>query len=177
MAFAETSALENQLKGKTVTGVKLYNVADHYYALDTNKIAVDGGVLISFGDESLVIGWSKKQELIDCVFGKPEDVLEDIPFYEVEDVEQVFDFVGETVLSATIRWNFFEEFDDNFEIIPGKNHIIEELVLNLSNERMLQVAATNCEIADGAINYIEFNAQGNILVVVDERMEIASVEF
>jgi hypothetical protein len=37
------------------------------------------------------------------------------------------------------------------------------------------VAAANCEIADGAINYIEFNAQGNILVVVDEKMEIASV--
>ena len=175
MAFTETSVLENQLNGKTISGIRLYNVADHYYALDTNKIAVDGAVAISFGEESLVIGWSRKQELVDCVFGKPEDVLEDIPFYEIEDVEHVFDFVGETVLSATVRWNFFEEFDDNFEIIPGKNYIIEELVLNLSNDRMLQVAAANCEIANGAINYIEFNAQGNILVVVDEKMEIASV--
>lgn len=176
MAFTETTTLEEQLTGKTITGVKLYNVADHYYALDTNKVAVDGGVALSFGDETLLIAWSKKQELIDCVFGKPEDVLEDIPFYELEDIGHLFDFTGETVQSVSIKWNFFEEFDDNFEIIPGKNYIVEELVLNLSNERILQVAAANCEIADGAINYIEFNAQGNILVVVDERMEISSVE-
>ena len=176
MAFLDSQSIENRLAGKIVSGVKLYNVAEHYYAIDTNKIAVDGAIAISFEEETLVIGWSKKQELIDCIFGKPADVLEDMPFYEVEDVQHVFDFAGETIQSMNIKWNFFEEFDDNFEIIEGKNYIIEELILSMSNDRSLQIAAVNCEIAHGAINYIEFNAQGNILVVVDEVMEIASVE-
>ncbi len=177
MAFLDTQTIENLLIGKTVKEVKLYNVAEHYYAVDTNKLAIDGAIEIVFEEESLVIGWSRKQELVDCIFGKPEDLLAEIPFYQLEDVDRIFDFVEESIQSVSIKWNFFEEFDDNFEIIPGKNYIMEELVLNLSNDRILQVAAANCEIADGAINYIEFNAQGNILVVVDERMEIASVEF
>lgn len=176
MAFLDTEIIKAKLIGKTIKHVEFYNVAEHYFAIDTNKIAVDGAVVISFEDETLAIGWNKKQELIDCVFGNAEDLLQDIPFYQLEEVDQDFNLSGETVQTVDIRWNFFEEFDDNFEIIPGKNYIIEELYLGLSNEKSLQVAAVNCEIAHGAINYIEFNVQGNLLVVVDEKMEIVSVE-
>ncbi len=177
MAFNETDKLESWLKGEQLFKIEFYNVNENYFVFDPNTLIVDGAVVLDFGVKKLVIGWNEERELLDSTTEPMTTLLGNLEYYKIEDDGQEIAnaLIGRKIVSSRVKWNWYNEIDENLEFIAGDRYIIEDIVLEFEDGAHIQIATVEYTIEEGRISSPVYSSQGEILVTTKEILEIQTI--
>ena len=164
MTLTDTEELESKLTGRVLTNMQFFNVNDNYFVFSPkSQVVIDGGIVLTFNDYQVVIGWSEELELVALTTNSIETLLGKMDFYQIPTDELVPDgIIGSVVVSAQTTWNWYYDLDDELEPIGEKQYIPYELVLQLEGEHSIQIAAIAYQIENKNIHSPMFDSQGEL---------------
>lgn len=169
MSFNTTEQLSVLLTGQTITGIEVFNVHDDFYAFDPQTFVVDGGVELHLGDERFSLGWNYEMELFDCVMKPLSSLLGKLDSYPLQGhAEQLkTELLGKKIASVATKWNFYQDFDENFDPLPDKKYIAEEVLLTFEDETQLQLATIQFTLENGVIHQPIYDSLATLLVTTN----------
>jgi hypothetical protein len=176
MTLNETEELASKLIGQVLTDMQFFNVNDNYFVFSPkSQVVIDGGVVLTFNDYQLVIGWSEELELVVLTTNTIETVLGKLDFYQIPTDELLPDgIIGTAIISAQTTWNWYHDLDDDLEQIGEKQYIPYELVLQLEGEHSIQLASIAYRIENKNIHNPMYDSQGQLLVSIDKMVAISN---
>lgn len=175
--------LEQKIKAlildRAITGIKVFNVSDTYIEfIPGEQWALDGGIQIEFENDFICLGWDFVNQGFEYSLSKTiTEILGDAPYYQIDptEVKGVSDLLGARITDCKIKWEFYQELDEEGE--PGEEKIFTpvELFLSFDNETFLQLATISLEVdrQSFTISRAEFNIFGRLLVSVNKKVEIS----
>ena len=174
--------LENYFRSKflnkKLTEIEFYNTNDQFYVFnEDSKWVVDGGVQINFGDEVFSYGWETDFEGYNYSFEKSfEELIGESDQYAIgaKDVKGISNLIGKTVTNLALKWQFYQEYDEEGELKDEKTFVPVELIIQFDFEDLLHFALIDFGI-DMETNNIEnavYDLGGNMLLSINNETEI-----
>jgi hypothetical protein len=180
MPIKNKNEFDTWLKGKTIEKVTLYNVNDNYFVFSPKLVVVDAAIHIVFSDNSHVsVVYNDEKELIDIALESPDSHLGDLDYYEIEHEGNTIskDLIGKTVSDTAIRWTWYNNVDENQEILPEKHYITEELIMYFEGGNSLQIATVDFDIENDNIKNPNYKQTGEIMVNTGDIIKIKESDF
>lgn len=175
--------LEQKIKtlilDREITAVRVFNVSDTYIEfIPGEQWVLDGGIQIEFDNDFICMGWNSENQGFDFSFARPiTDILGDAPYYQVDppEVKGVSDLQGSRITDCQIKWEFFQELDEEGEPMEEKVFTPVEMLLNFDSAASLQLATISLEVDRHSftIARAEFNIFGRLLLNVNKKVEIS----
>lgn len=176
MAFIDKS-FENSLNHQELLEIRYFNINDDYIIFDSeNLLIIDGSVLLQFSHTKLTLGWNANLELFDSVEEDASVLLKDSNFYELDIDNEVLTkkFIGKTIQSTSVKWNWYQDLNDDYEPDGPQMNIIEELVLTFEDGSSLQIATVRYTLHQKNITDLEFDPQGQLMISANNVRNIAT---
>jgi hypothetical protein len=172
------SQLRQQLIGKEILDIELFNVNDKYFVFDPEStLVVDGGIQIKLIDGSFILGWSLELECFNISYESDlSSLMDDLDYYDLDakQIDGIRRLVGNKITELDITWDYFEElpWDGNYE--DKKTFIPVELIMQFENKRFLQLALIDYEISKKPYEIINprYSISGELLVKLYSRLRI-----
>ncbi len=176
MAFIDMS-FESSINHQELLEIRYFNINDDYFIFDSeNLLIIDGAVLLRFSHTKLTLGWNANLELFDSVEEDVSVLLKDSNFYELELDNEVLTkkFIGKTIQSTGVKWNWYQDLNDDYEPDGPQMNIIEELVLKFEDGSSLQIATVRYTLNQKDITDLEFDPQGQLMISANNIRNIPS---
>ncbi len=176
MAFLDTS-FENSLNNQELLEIRYFNIHDDYFIFDSeNLLIIDGAVLLQFSTTKLTLGWNANLELFDTVEEDVSVLLKDSNFYELDLDNEVLTkkFIGKKIQSTSVKWNWYQDLNDDYEPDGPQMNIIEELVLKFEDGSSLQIATVRYTLNQKNVTDLEFDPQGQLMISANNVRTIAT---
>lgn len=175
--------LEQQIKtliiDREITGIKVFNVSDTFIEFIPGvQWALDGGIQIEYGKNFICLGWDFESQGFDFSLSKPvTEILGEAPYYQIDppEVKGVSDLQGSRITECKIKWEFYQELDEEGEPKEEKIFTPVELFLSFDSGAFLQLATISLEVdrQSFTISKAEYNIFGRLLVSVNNKVEIS----
>lgn len=177
MAFKNKN-LGDSLNQLELLQIRYFNINDDYLIVDSeNLLVIDGAVSLQFSDsKKLTIGWNATLELFDTIEQDASVLLNDSNAYELtlENETLMKQFIGKTVQSTDVKWNWYQDLNDDYEPDGPQMHIVEELILKFEDESTLQIATVSYSLEQNGITKLEFDPQGQLMISANNIREIST---
>lgn len=173
---------EQQIKtlilDREITSIRVFNVSDNYIEfIPGEQWALDGGIQIEFDKDFICLGWDFENQGFDFSLSRPlTEILGEAPYYQIDpaEVKGVSDLQGSRIADCKIKWEFYQELDEDGEPKEEKIFMPVELFLSFENGAFLQLATISFVVDrhSFAISKAEYNIFGRLLVSVNKKVEI-----
>ena len=163
-----------------MTDIEFFNINDDYFVFDPNsKWVIDGGVQIRFGEEIFSFGWDETNEGIDySIENKLEKQLGELPFYSLDakKVNGINSLIGKEIKDVELKWQYYQEYDDDFELKEEKIYTPVEIILRFESDEFLQLAIISFQIKKDPFEIVNaiYDLNGQFLVSLNGGIEITS---
>lgn len=171
--------ISDSMIGKTLTDIEFYNVNNQYFVPDPNGCwIVDTGIELTFDQEKFSFGWRSDSEFFDYESGPINLLIADLsPInLEAKNNDGIQNLIGGKIKTVNCKWDFYQEYDENFELKEDKNYIPVEMILTFENESVLHLACIDFGIMGGKVDNMIYNPQGQFLIGLNQTFDIREVE-
>ena len=163
--------------GKPIKSISLINVNPQYMAFDPDRIWVlDGGAHILFEDGTEVsYCWNKEMELMELTEGGPEQLMQDLDFYQIEDVTEKINIqlAEKTISNIDFEWNWYQKMDENFELEDELHFAPLGMILHFDEQATLQLASIRFAVDENmALGSASYLPEGDLLVSLNQIIDI-----
>jgi len=175
---ATTAKLNAHLLNRQLTGIRFFNVHDSYFVFDRESTWVfDSGVQLQFGDDLFSFGWNHEYEAFDYSLEQPMEQLQahdQLYVVAPEETQPLEHLIGATITGIDYEWDFFQEYDEDFQLKEEKIYIPVGLKITFDNDRKLQLAAICYTLhpETGELHLPYYSLEGALLVAFDKEFEI-----
>jgi hypothetical protein len=170
--------IKSHLLNKEIVDIEFFNVNDSYLVLNPeSKWVFDGGIQIDFADAVFSFGWDYESEGFDFSMENAiDEFFGDEPFFpaEAKQIPGISKLVGSKITEVNIKWDYYQNMDEEGEIIPEKIFIPVELLLKFETGDALQLALISYQIQDEPFGLmdVEFNQSGELLIALNDEVLI-----
>jgi len=171
-------ALKSHLLNKEIVDMEFFNLNDSYLIINpASQWVFDGGVQIKFTDSVFSIGWEYESEGFDFSMENTIDVfLGDEEYFPVaaKQIPGISRLIGSKITDAKIKWDYYQNMDEEGEIIPEKIFIPVELLLTFETHDTLQLALVSYQIKENpfGLTELQYNQSGELLISLNEVLTI-----
>ncbi|MCG8321456.1 MAG: hypothetical protein MI921_18275 [Cytophagales bacterium] len=168
--------IEKFLLNRTLTDIEFYNINPYYFSPDPDKTwIINGGIELTFDDDNFSFGWNEKKEFFEAIPGSFDALMTDLTFESLgaQNVRGLQDLIGKSVSNLKFKWNFYQEYDEDFKLKEEKKYMPFEIIIEFNDGNFLQISAVDCEIYTDKIGEIIYDSQAQLLISLNERFEIS----
>ncbi|WP_430817796.1 hypothetical protein [Carboxylicivirga sp. RSCT41] len=170
--------IKQKLLGKTISTIRLFNINDDYYAFyEDSHWVFDGGIQFCIDDAIVCWGYDYEKEMMELSFDKEiTDKLEGTKHYQVDskNIKGISELQGATIKDVSIKWEFYQNIDENFEPYGDKIYAPIEIVLYFDFNMTLQLALIDFEIDEQAFKMVQptYDLEGEMLYSFNKQIKI-----
>ena len=170
--------LKSHLLNKEIVDIEFFNLNDSYLVINPeSKWVFDGGIQINFTDAVFSIGWDYESEGFDFSMENTiDDFLGDEEYFPAgtKQIPGIVKLIGSNIKQVNIKWDYYQNMDEEGEIIPEKIFIPVELLMTFETDETLQLALVSYQIKDEPFELtdLEFNQSGELLVSLNDVVAI-----
>jgi hypothetical protein len=170
--------LRDKIVGKTLTHLELFIISDNFFVFEEEKrYVVDAGIGLLIGDVKFIFAWDTEKELFCLSHESMKSLLGEKEYFRLNDDEilGLRELIGSTVKDVHCKWNFYQQYDEEGNLLEEKTFIPIEIQLEFDNDRLMHIAAVEFAISakDHSIMNARYNSQGNLYVGLDQLMSIS----
>jgi len=169
------SSIREYLEGKVLTNIEFYTVEENYFSPNPESTwIINAGIELSFNEVKFSFAWREEKDFFDKNLGPIQELVGEIPIggLEARNIMGVDQLVGSKIEKVEIKWNFYQEYDENFELNEEKKYMPKELLISFENQSVLQLSSVHFEINGSQLN-LSYDSQGQLLVGLNEKFDIA----
>lgn len=171
-----TEAWKEALIGKTIDGMTLRMLAEHYIEYEEGRIWIsDGGFEIRSGESHFSFCFHDESGNFACHAQPLTDFLEGFDHYEVDLSESEYcqAIIGKTITDLDVRWSGYEVHDYDGSV-QEKIDIPVEFLISLEDGQCIQLATIEFTMSPetALFSKLGYNIEGNMLVCLGEKMEM-----
>ncbi|MFL5764551.1 MAG: hypothetical protein ACJ77K_11470 [Bacteroidia bacterium] len=172
-------SLREYLVGRTLQHIEFFDMDLEYASPDMDRIwVVDGGVQFSFDEEEVSFGFASGSEFFDLSAQPIWELCDEhnLDSLGATDVEGINALIGATITDVEVIWNYYQLANEAGEPDGEKKYMPVELLLHFSNGSFLQLAAIDYEIKSGKLTDLSYESGGELLISLNERLKISTIE-
>ena len=170
------SLIKGYLHNKELLDIEFFNANKNYYIPDPDKLwIIDSGVELTLPDQKFSFGWAMDKEFFNVIPGGIDGLTGELKVEQLgaRNVEGLNALIGSRIHKVDLKWNFYHELDENFEIKEEKKFMPFEIIMTFDNSSTLQLAAVDFGLRDGQLVNLTYESQGNLMISLNEIIEIA----
>jgi len=167
--------LQAKLSGQPLTDLEFYAVNPRYFSPDPERTWIlSGAIELTFGETVFTFGWNEEKEFFDAEYRSFSEMLHSLPSepLEAKNVETLHKLIGQSITGITCQWNFYQEYDEDFNLSEEKKYMPKEMVLTFEDGSTLQLATVAYEMLENAVGDMIFDSQAQLLISLNKRFEI-----
>ncbi len=170
--------IKQQLIGKTLSNIKLYNINDDYYAFyQESHWVFDGGIQFNIDNSIACWGYDYEAEMFEFSINKEiTEHLAETNYYQIDsnNIKGVSELQGAKIKDVDIKWEFYQKIDENFEPFGEKIYTPIEIILHFDLNMTLQLALIDFEIDEKPFRMINptYHLEGEMFYSFNNEIEI-----
>ncbi len=167
--------VRNYLINKTLTDLELYTINPDYFAHDPNHTwIIDGGISIKIDEDEFSFGWDSKKELVNMLPAHISSLTGELEINDLDakQADELGLLIDKKIDKVHFKWNFYQELDDNMELIEVKKYIPFEIVISFDNGSNLQLSAINFDFDGTTVSNFRYDSQKELLISVNKPLSI-----
>lgn len=168
--------LLNYLLKNPIKHIEFFSLGANYLSPDPEHTwLVNGGVQFEFENGNFFsFGFSAELEFFDITKDKLVALNDNkkLDALHAENAEKVHQLLGKTIENIEFKWNFYQEYDEDFELKEEKNYMPDEMKITFSSGSVMQLAAVNYTIFENEIRNLHYESAGELLISIDKPFDI-----
>lgn len=168
--------LKDYLLNMPIKHIEFYALGASYLSPNPESTwLVNGGVQFQFENDSIFsFAFSTDLEFFD-ICKNSVDAINENPEMEPLDAinaDRVNALIGKSIQEIAFKWNFYQEYDEDFELKEEKNYMPDEMILTFDSGSKMQLAAVNYTIFQNEVRNLHYESAGELLISIDHPFDI-----
>lgn len=167
-----STELAHHFLGKTIQSIEFFQIGTNDVTLKPNsRWLFDGGVQIELEDELFCFAWDFENECFTWSNDTDAELfLSDAPYMSIgsEDGNLFNPLCSSRIVKAEVVAQYYQNVDQNKEVIPEKHFFPFQIVLTLENQSLLQMAMVTYEMDEKPSDFTFEFFQGELLITMND---------
>jgi hypothetical protein len=174
--IAWQKTINDALLGATIEKITCYQVNPTYLVFDPERLWVlDAGIEItSTGGEVFSYCWNNEMDLMDFISGSASQLLDELDYYDLNDVTSVVQAAleGKTIAQIDFEWNWYQRMNEDFELEDQLNFAPLGIVFKFTDGGTLQLASIQFGVANQTLAHAKYLPEGDLMISLNEVIPI-----
>ncbi len=172
--------IKELLFGNKISGIEIYQINLEFYEFNDNSFWIfDGGIQFILEHGVFGWGWNFENEIYSYSTEKhiKEFLVPNFVLVDNENIPGISNLIGSLIRNVDIKWEFYQNINEDFEPVGEKYYVPVELKLYLENEIMIQIANIDFELNEETFDMTnpKYSIEGELLFNFNEEIKISEL--